>query len=732
MSTPLRLLILEDAQDDAELLVEELLLAGFAPHWQRVETEADYLTQLDAGFEIILADYTLPQFDALQALRHLQKRNLDIPLIIVTGSIGEEMAVECMKQGAADYLLKGRLMRLGQAVKQALQAKQLRDEKRQAQVQLQMQLRCDRLLEAIASRIRQSLNLNEIFNTTVAEIQQSLAADRVLLYRFDADRNGTLVAEAFNADWDIAVEANGHQVWVQHVETNDRYRQTEVVDDIDRANLPSEIKQHLIQLKIKAKLVVPILQGAHLWGVLAVHQCSATRRWQPIEIDLLEKLATQVAIAIQQAQLFKQVQQQAEREQLLNQISQTLNSSLDPQRILQEIVRLIGSCFKVDRVSLYAIETKYIRVLTEWRADEQVISTSTWQAPLAEHLDLLDPTSDASFYRVFHTSNYAAVPLTPERRSRVQQAEILSALRVPIFIRDRLFGGLSLQTTRSHRVFTEEEVQLLERMAGQAAIALRNAQSYEHLEQLVRERTQALEEEKLISEAANRAKTEFLANMSHELRTPMTSILGFSRVLLDRAFGSLNEKQHQYLTLILTSGEHLIDLINDLLDLAKIEAGREELFLETLVVREVCQECLALIHERAASRGLNLSLMIAPNITTYITDARRLKQILMNLLSNAVKFTETGSITLSVETSDREIQFSVQDTGIGIAESDQALLFQPFQQIDGSLSRKYGGTGLGLALSRKLAQLCKGDITLKSQLGHGSCFTLHLPLQLDE
>ncbi len=238
---------------------------------------------------------------------------------------------------------------------------------------------------------------------------------------------------------------------------------------------------------------------------------------------------------------------------------------------------------------------------------------------------------------------------------------------------------------------------------------------------------QQLEQEKLLSEAANRAKSEFIATISHELRTPMVGILGCSSILLEEIFGPLNAKQKNYIENISTCGNHLLELINDLLDLTKIEAGKEELTLVTILVEEVCQACLSLIQERANREGLQLSLVIAPEIKTCVVDQRRLKQILFNLLSNAVKFTESGAVTLRVEQTEGAIRFSVIDTGIGITEADQATLFQPFQQLDSGLNRKYEGTGLGLALSRKLARLHGGDITLYSELGRGSCFTLHLP-----
>lgn len=265
------------------------------------------------------------------------------------------------------------------------------------------------------------------------------------------------------------------------------------------------------------------------------------------------------------------------------------------------------------------------------------------------------------------------------------------------------------------------------RLSVELAVTEIMRQNEARLEQIVQQRTEELEAQRLIAETANQAKTEFLANMSHELRTPLTSIIGLSSVLLEQIFGSLNAKQEQYISIISTCGYQLLDLINDLLDISKIEAGRAELKLETLNIEAVCQESLCLVRQQAINQGLLLILEIESDLITCVADQRCLKQILLNLLANSIKFTDSGSITLSVSQSLGYIQFAVKDTGIGISPEQQENLFQPFRQLDNRINRQYKGTGLGLVLAKNLAQLHGGDIIVDSELGIGSCFTLRLP-----
>ncbi|EIJ42682.1 PAS domain S-box [Beggiatoa alba B18LD] len=255
------------------------------------------------------------------------------------------------------------------------------------------------------------------------------------------------------------------------------------------------------------------------------------------------------------------------------------------------------------------------------------------------------------------------------------------------------------------------------------------------LAQQVEKRTAALSDANLELAKANRLKDEFLANMSHELRTPLNAILGMSESLNEGVYGDLNEKQHKFLRHINESGQHLLALINDILDLSKIEAGKVQLLLDTTNIDELCQSCLTFIKQQAEQKGLKVHFQADPDASTIYADQRRLKQILLNLLSNAVKFTtDGGEIGLEVkrDTEKQAIHFIVWDRGIGIDQKDMPLLFKPFTQIDSRLSRQYEGTGLGLVLVHRLTELHGGSITVESAKGNGSRFTISLPAPVEK
>ena len=304
---------------------------------------------------------------------------------------------------------------------------------------------------------------------------------------------------------------------------------------------------------------------------------------------------------------------------------------------------------------------------------------------------------------------------------------------VPVLYQDRIIGALALAHTQRPDAST---IGFLEQLAQQLGITLQNLEQYANLQRLSLElqaRQDEIEVKNRDLERADRLKTEFLANMSHELRTPLNAVIGFSQLLEQQYFGELNDKQLEYVHEIEGAGGHLLDLINDILDLSKIEAGRMELELEVLNLEDLLESCARLVRERAVRAGLDLTLEVVPGLSVS-GDKRKLKQVIVNLLSNAVKFTPSGGrVTLKAhplrrgaDVRDGDVEISVEDTGIGIPLEDQDRLFTPFTQVDGSLARRHEGTGLGLALSKRLTELHGGVIEVRSTPGQGSTFSLRL------
>jgi signal transduction histidine kinase len=476
--------------------------------------------------------------------------------------------------------------------------------------------------------------------------------------------------------------------------------------------LPLFFLQAAQTYKIRSLLLVPLIYQQSYLGEIFLYSCDRDRQWTEKELKLVRSLVDRCAIEIVQSQLDEQIQQQKLQQELLGKINQKLNCELSPKEILADILDLIGQSFQVDRVMIFNLAQQTNQIEQEWCSNERIIPLSTLTSPsLWEESKILTfKNKNKASQFDFHFNELTG-----------------SFLHVPIFIRGQFFGSLTLQTQLERRAFTSEEIDTLEYVVQQIAIALYNLQTQETLKQL-EDCNKDLEAQKQQSETANRAKSQFLSHMNHELRTPLTGILGFARMLKDEIYGSLNPKQQQYVGAIAASGEHLLSLVNDFLDISKIEADREELFLETVAVEDLCLASLSMVESRAREQSLDLQLEIAPDVDLCKADQRRIKQVLVNLLSNAIKFTEVGSVTLKVQRDGDRLEFSVIDTGIGLKKADQEKLFQPFQQIHNHLSRKHKGTGLGLALSRKLAQLHGGDLTLVSQEGKGSCFTLHLPV----
>jgi signal transduction histidine kinase len=314
-------------------------------------------------------------------------------------------------------------------------------------------------------------------------------------------------------------------------------------------------------------------------------------------------------------------------------------------------------------------------------------------------------------------SDLAAMPSAP-LRDVVVGAGFRSALIVPLVRHGRIFGALVVQR-RAPGHFGGSTVDILQTFASQSVLAIQNARLFREIEEKGRQ-----------LEIASQHKSQFLANMSHELRTPLNAILGYAELLVDGIYGELSDKERGVLERIMTNGKHLLGLINDVLDLSKIEAGQLTLAIDDYAMAAVVQSVVTATESLAKAKGLALNLSVPRDLPTGRGDERRLTQVLLNLVGNAIKFTDAGSVTIAVSAGDGSFEVAVSDTGPGIAKEDQARIFEEFRQLENSNTRRKGGTGLGLSISKKIVEMHGGIITVESEPGKGSTFRISVPIRV--
>ena len=439
-----------------------------------------------------------------------------------------------------------------------------------------------------------------------------------------------------------------------------------------------------------------------------------SRNWSPEDLDILNAVTAQAALAIENARLIEETQNRAHQLQISAEISRIVTAQLDPNHLLRDSVNLIQSHFNFARVYFYLItRQETVENITVYKSAG---SNARQNGFSAADIILSDQTLAGQAMR-FKETRLAQDTLSPQLKPILTEfPDTQSALAVPLLVRQKLIGVLELHSKRM-RAFSQDQVAVLETLGAQIAISVENARAYREQQEIA---------DKL--REVDRLKTQFLANMSHELRTPLNSIIGFSRVILKGIDGPLTELQKTDLTSIYQSGQHLLGLINDILDLAKIEAGKLELVFDEVDLRQLIHGISTTAIGLVKDKPVTVHQHLPEDIPPIIGDETKIRQILLNLVSNAAKFTEEGSITISLNYDPAQVRLSVTDTGSGIPENKLATIFDEFIQVDASTTRKAGGTGLGLAISQKIAELHQGSITVKSQVNMGSTFTLVLPI----
>lgn len=429
-----------------------------------------------------------------------------------------------------------------------------------------------------------------------------------------------------------------------------------------------------------------------------------------------------------------EVQRQIQRLKGLHTIDQAINSSLGMRSTLNIILQQVLKLLNIDAASILLFNDTQQRLEYVIKTGFRSASASLAQIHIGEGL----AGETALTRKIVHVPNLPQIGEKFIRAEMLKEDQFIEYFGIPLIAKDSLKGVLEI-FNRTPINLDSEWLNFLEVLGGQTAIAIDNALLFEglqrsnaDLEQRVKLRTADLLRLNAELEHANRTKDEFLANMSHELRTPLSGILGITESLQLNTYGELNEKQSNVLNSVEASGRHLLELINDILDLSKIEAGKFDIYPEMLDIEETCRASLIFVKEQAAKKSILLDYKDTRDARSVFADSRRLKQILVNLLSNAVKFTpEKGKVTLAVNTDPEkgQILFSVTDTGIGIAKEDLDHLFSPFTQVDSRLNRQYEGTGLGLVLVLRLAEMHGGNVQVETELGKGSRFTVSLPWQ---
>jgi PAS domain S-box-containing protein len=711
--------------------------------------------------DIYTAELTACHVDLLA---HLQVRaNLAVPIAQEDRLWGLLVVQQCSDSRQWQPLEVNLLKQLATQVAIAIQQSELYQQaqaeiaqRQRAEIALRQQAERERLLAATAQRIRQFLDLNYVLDTTVTEVRHLLQADRVLLYWVNPDGPSRVITESVVSEYSAILDQplppeifpkDCHQLYQQG-----RIRK---IIDVETDEMAPCLAVTLKQFEVRSKLVVPILQGENLWGLLIAHQCSAPREWQDQEVDLLQQLSTQVAIAIQQSELYQQVQQlntnleiqvqertlelqQAlEFEALLKRITDKVRDSLDEAQILQTAVEELAIGLKVRCCdsALYDFEQGSSIIHFEYitsgmpPAKGQTFSFSNLPGVYDQLLQ--------GHYVQFTT---IAVP-DFWRGGIAPQFTILSC---PLMDDQGVLGDLWLFRL-GEESFNALEVRLVEQVANHCAIALRQSRLYQAAQ------TQVIELERL-----NRLKDDFLSTVSHELRSPMSNIKMATQMLEVRLqplglFEDTSGAVNRYFQILKDECQREIGLINDLLDLARLDAGTEPLNLSAIDLKSVLLQIAEPFQERMQNQQQHFEMQLPPTLPLLVSDRSYLDRILTELLQNACKYTPMGEqiriVAETILTADAvsekskeseeseeseepevhpSIQLHISNSGVEITEVEQTRIFDRFYRIPKHDPWKHGGTGLGLALVQKLIEQLQGQITVNSCSGW-TTFTLILP-----
>ncbi|MDR3577082.1 MAG: GAF domain-containing protein [Anaerolineaceae bacterium] len=575
------------------------------------------------------------------------------------------------------------------------------------------------LLYKISSGIAQASNPQDLIFIVVGNIMPA-QGDQAIILQVSQEADGHPVEMEIVGAHDIK---SGNHLLGKRINITSLpfilslFEEVAVIEDTAHSNIDQASQKTLAEMSMASAAVVPFHSGRRLTGAMIVASRQITK-FEPQEARLLQIAGNTIGVSLERQRLLREAQRRALELQSAAEIARDTSSTLSLETLLSRIVNLMVERFSFNHASIFLMdETNRSAVIQEstgaagqemkQRKHKLAVGSKTIVGTVAGSGNpvVVNDTSQSDIY--------FANPLLPETRSE---------MGIPLKLGKKIIGVLDIQANRAN-AFSQDDIAVLQILADQIAVAIDNAKAYQLSQKAIAEMTEV-----------DRLKSQFLANMSHELRTPLNSIIGFSRVILKGIDGPVNDVQTQDLLAIYNSGQHLLSLINDILDLSKIEAGKMELSFSEVNIPDLINSVMTTAIGLVKDKSIKLLQIVPADLPVMWADSTRVRQVLLNLISNASKFTDQGSITVAAsvssnESGKKEILITVTDTGMGIASEDQSKLFQPFSQVDDSPTRKTGGTGLGLSICRSMIELHGGKIgLLSSEPGKGSTFYFTIPM----
>jgi signal transduction histidine kinase len=501
-----------------------------------------------------------------------------------------------------------------------------------------------------------------------------------------------------------------------------RLKQVVQVPDIanDQAYFDREpARVRLVEAGYRSQLSVPLIKHDEAIGAFNMLR-QKTGLFTEKQIELLSNFAKQAVIAIENTRLLRELRartdelaRSVEELRALGDVTQAVNSTIDLETVLTTIVAKATQLSSTEAGAIYVFDdaSREFRLRATYGMDDTII---------AEIRDRHIHLGETVIGRAVEQRLPIQVPDIQSDPSAVLDVIVRAGFRalltVPLLGADRIVGALVVRRKEPGE-FAKNTIELLQTFAAQSVLGIQNARLFHEIEEKGRELAEA-----------SQHKSQFLANMSHELRTPLNAILGYTELILDSVYGEMPEKARRVLDRVQRNGRHLLGLINDVLDLSKIEAGQLSLSLADYSLNNVIQSVFSAVEPLASEKQIKLRIDIVPELPQGRGDERRLTQVLLNLVGNAIKFTDSGEVAIRALQVNNSFKVAVRDTGPGISAADQVKLFQEFQQADNSITRKKGGTGLGLAISKRIIEMHGGKIWVESVVGQGSTFSFTLPV----